>query len=196
MPNTLGSLAQYYIHAINNKLNLPQSPQLLGPYILIGYSAGGNIVLEMAKQLEKLKKPVAVLCLDCKSPYFLSKLNRDDFFVWIRKLSESKQIASELGLNYTLPTDFKEKTVHEQIDAMEMDLISKLSQDCLYNERKKTIEIICQIARLIQPLTCEDEEKLKEMPLNTDIILTNDSKNEWGLNTLENIEYAGNFRLG
>ncbi|MGM9951360.1 MAG: amino acid adenylation domain-containing protein, partial [Lysinibacillus sp.] len=56
LPRSLAEMASHYIHAI-------KEIQPTGPYQLLGWSLGGNVVQEMAVQLEHSGEEVSLLCI-------------------------------------------------------------------------------------------------------------------------------------
>lgn len=56
LPHSLADMAMHYIQAI-------KEIQPTGPYQLLGWSLGGNVVQEMAVQLERLGEEVSLLCI-------------------------------------------------------------------------------------------------------------------------------------
>jgi amino acid adenylation domain-containing protein len=63
---SIEEMAAYYVTQIRKM-------QQHGPYMIIGYSSGGNIGLEIAKQLELLNESVTLGLLDSTPPHYFQK---------------------------------------------------------------------------------------------------------------------------
>lgn len=63
-PERIEDMAEFYLHAL-------REVQPCGPYILIGYSLGGLVALEMAQRLTENGEEIALLCMIDAYPRYL-----------------------------------------------------------------------------------------------------------------------------
>jgi len=92
---TLEAMASYYVRCI-------QAIQPKGPYSLVGYSMGGTIAVEMARQLQQVKETVTLLGLIDSWALFTDQFRDEVFFkhkmrIQLRSLQE--QYGSRIEIN-------------------------------------------------------------------------------------------------
>jgi non-ribosomal peptide synthetase component F/thioesterase domain-containing protein/energy-coupling factor transporter ATP-binding protein EcfA2 len=71
---SIPQLASNYLKLLNEELK-----NYSGPLILVGYSAGGTIAYEMAKQLQRINRLATVCCIDTPSTMYYQTLPQTDY---------------------------------------------------------------------------------------------------------------------
>jgi len=113
---SIQKLASDYIKIMANTLK-----DYRGPLILIGYSAGGTIAYEMARQMQENKRPAAVYCIDTLSATYYQNLSQEDYASEIYALMQHSATHC-MGINDT----------HHDITKEALQKISKREQLAVY----------------------------------------------------------------
>lgn len=83
-PERIPAMADLYVPLIQEVIKSGQAP------ILVAWSAGGTILVEVANRLHQLGQPAITLLLDCDAPEFYQNVHRELFSEFILALYDKK----------------------------------------------------------------------------------------------------------
>ncbi len=122
-----------------------------GPIILLGYSAGGMLSYEMARQMQLSGRQAAVCCLDTLNSFYYQKLSQNDYAKEIYNMMGhmqglmSMQADKEI-ISLSLLQDFSK---HEQLMAYAQAIMEKLS-GAKPGVQEKFLKLYSSIYNLVQ----------------------------------------------
>ena len=158
-------LDQYSIYAFNyieveNKINtyvdLITSIQPNGPYVLFGYSAGGNLAFEVAKELDKLGHEVSdIIMLDVVLRFERIENANEDL------TSDFEEIWAEFIKNFSNQLSTGIQFLHDQV------LRKWLSYHCYLNETVNSGMVGVSIHLIESPFEKEHGFNLNEWEMKT-----------------------------